>query len=70
MLLFTSGQFYGTSLLGYSLIFVRNSPCLKHFAGKAICHKKSALNGASCQESKALQKIETFLYFIFDLCVS
>ena len=35
------GQFYATSLLGFSLIFVRNSPFLKLFSAKAICHKKS-----------------------------
>ena len=32
------GQFYAKSLLDYSLIYVRNSPCPKFFSGKAVCH--------------------------------
>ena len=36
------GQFFATSLLGYFLIFVRNSPCLKLFSGKAVCHNISS----------------------------
>ena len=35
------GQFYTTSILGYSSIFVSNLPFLKLFSVKAICHKKS-----------------------------
>ena len=34
-------QFYATSLLGYSLFFVKNSPCLKLFSGEVICHNIS-----------------------------